>query len=162
MTSGDIFIYYGHGAPARLAFLTTNNVTTGRLYANSGLKVSGADYTQCFVSDCGDNRLATQRCVLYLGCSTGVSASRGSNTFNLVDETFEKGAHFVLGLSEDSDTGYLNVWLDTFLNTINDSQSIAQAIEDADQAMYNYSLTREIQYENLPTYTAGDDDQYLN
>ena len=162
LTSGNVFIYYGHGGPARISFQTTNNVVTGKLYAHSSLKGGNADYVQCFVSDCADNGLASQRCVLYLGCSTGVSAPRGNNEFNLVDETFKKGAHCVLGLSEDSDTGYLNVWLDAFLNGIKSSKTIAQAIEEGDLVLKKYAVERGTDYEKLPTYTAGDSDQYLN
>ena len=50
--------------------------------------------------DLADNSLASVRCVLYLGSCTGLDDTSTGTHYSLVDSTFIKGAHFVLGTTD--------------------------------------------------------------
>ena len=133
LKTGDIFIYVGHGASARLIFETDNRITTGVLRASNIITVSNS-LTAPTIVHCAPNELALQRCVLYLGCSTGETYTRTSNnttlSANLLDITFEKGAHFVLGTTATVYDHQINHWLQLFLNSVTDEDANVESIDD--------------------------------
>lgn len=91
------------------------------------------------------------RCVLYLGCSTGLDYSHSTGIYNLVDATFEKGAHFVLGTTDTVNVAISNAFLEGFLSKIDDNGSILECISEG--------LSRS---EGYPITYRGDTSQYLN
>ena len=124
---GDVFVYRGHAGPGRLYFRKTGNVDTGRIYAHILNYVNQNNYEKYFISDLEDNALASQRCVLLLGCRSGLTTDDG---YNLVDAIYEKGAHFVLGTTqttypEDSDN-----FLKGFIAKLNAGGNIQECIDE--------------------------------
>lgn len=172
LRSGDIFIYHGHGEPARLVFETDNRVITGLLRADT--RVPRYDTTYQYVtlniSEYDPNALALQRCVIYMGCSTGVNFVRTINNTeyvsNLLDSTFEKGAHFVLGTTEVIYLAQGNEWLKKFFRGISMEKNIKGALDYADDNFEPIYFEHDeggeplIVYE-LPYTYVGDANQYL-
>lgn len=166
----DIFVYRGHGNSGLIATCEDGNICTGRILANSNMNYFGA-YLNYYISDFDENQLALNRCVLYIGCSTGTDYTNSQGTYNLVDETFEKGAHFVLGTTESIYTDDGNEFLEYFLDSINEGSNIQAAIEYAVEKLGNIKvkigektdgthITKIVP--EFPIYSVGDDTQYLN
>ena len=167
----DIFVYNGHGNSGLIATYNIGNNCTGRILANSNMDVYGV-YLY-YISDYDENQLALNRCVLYLGCCTGVDYANSQGTYNLVDETFEKGAHFVLGTTELIYTVDGNKFLKYFLDSINEGATIQEAINYANNTLEyievpigekdestGLDITKTVY--GLPIYSVGDGTQYLN
>lgn len=110
--------------------------------------------------------------ILYLGCETGCDgvSNLGVSTCNLIDETYEKGAHFVLGVTEVMYNTTLDDWLYCFLDAIYTRQNIDGAIDFANDVMgtivypeYDAQGNKiDTEIEGLPIYSRGDSLQYLN
>ncbi|MGM9647569.1 MAG: RICIN domain-containing protein [Eubacteriales bacterium] len=170
-TEDDVFVFSGHGGPGVISFCTTNNISTGAIAVSSSVANRyevGND--RHYINSCEDNELASLRCVLYLGCNTGKNISIYGYTYNLVDATYAKGAHYVLGTTKTLNTGHLNEWLEYFLDNINTGTSIQTAIELANLSLGNIQVSyikdddskgTETVY-GLPIYAVGDDNQFLN
>ena len=165
----DIFVFMGHGTNGAIFSTTTRDIPTGCILANSNMNYS-VIYSY-YISDFDENQLALNRCVLYLGCSTGLDYTNSQGTYNLVDATFEKGAHFVLGTTETIYADDGNNWLEYFLDSINEGSNIQDAIEDANNCLGNVNIpcgedengeTISRTVYGLPIYSVGDDTQYLN
>lgn len=164
----DVFVFMGHGGSGRIAFYTEGNVATGRILAHSNMGF--ANRSPFYISNLNKNELCLNRCVIYLGCSTGTDYTIGSNTYNLVDATYEKGAHFVLGTTETLYTSQINDWLEYFLDGILEGMNISQAKAHADDTLGEITVPYTMSdgnegYKNvkgLPTYSCGDKTQYLN
>ena len=77
------------------------------------------------------NSLAGLRCVLYLGCYTGLDIESGGKVYNLMQETFNKGAHFVLATNTEIKTGDSNPFLRNFMKFISEGCTIEDAIDKA-------------------------------
>ena len=63
------------------------------------------------------NQLAQERCILYMACSTGLPYMTSwvpPIIYNLVDDTYQKGAHFVLGTTYDIPNTPAIVWEKAF------------------------------------------------
>ena len=107
--------------------------------------------------------------MLYIGCHTGCNYIGSDGTIgNLVDETFGKGAHYVMGplvgiLTDDGD-----LWMQYFLSSIEDGNSLQAAVDYAtlqigitvvkyldDEGNETYA------YEQISFYCIGDGYQYL-
>lgn len=166
----QIFAFMGHGGPGRIAFNGEDAVSNGRIMADPGMWTLTNHY---YISDCSDNQLNSLRCVLYLGCSTGVDYVTNDNvTYNLVDSTYEKGAHFVLGTTETLYTGQINDWMKYFLDYVNAGCSVGEACTKANLDLGTILVpTGEVdaagenihkEADGLPTYKVGDEIQYLN
>ena len=155
----QVFVFRGHGLPGGIAFMSGEGNTDGFILANSNMGYLSSYY---YVGDCTDNELSSLRCVLYLGCSTGLD-DRG---YNLVDETYKKGAHFVLGTTETMYTHNNDLWLEYFLDAVSDGLCIDDACESANESIGTILIplddgqTKE--YDGLPAYTLGDRIQYLD
>ncbi|MBP5632851.1 MAG: DNRLRE domain-containing protein [Clostridia bacterium] len=166
--SDDIFVFMGHGGSGRIAFYTTGNIVTGRILANSNMPFSNP--SPYYISDLSKNELCANRCVLYLGCSTGTDYEIGTVSYNIVDATYEKGAHFVLGTTEILYDNQLNDWIAYFLDALSEGMNISAAIISANDELgtiivpyYNPDGTLgEKSVFGLPSYYAGDRIQYLD
>lgn len=155
--SGDMFVFRGHGSACRIYFYDYSGNEIGNILDNSP---NSAFTNAYYINQLGANALATQRCVMYLGCSTGVS--RG--TYNLVYTTFDKGAHFALGTTQTTQVSDSNNFLLGFLNGVNSGYSIEQCI-----AQGIYQAGTQVQrtdsatgYGTYPIVYVGDTSQYLN
>lgn len=164
----DVFVFVGHGGSGRIAFSTDENVVTGRILAHSNMGFSGT--APFYISDLDDNKLSLTRCVLYLGCSTGTDFSNNQGTYNLVDATFEKGAHFVLGTTETLYTSQMNDWLQYFLTALYNGDNIYEALEYANYELGEITVPYDKadgtegykEVDGLPIYCVGDQIQYLD
>lgn len=167
----DVFVFMGHGGPGIISFCVEGNVSTGAIAVNSDVAshyVVGDD--RQYVMSLEKNELAWTRCVIYLGCSTGVDITRSSTTYNLVDATYEKGAHFVLGTTETLRTNHLNDWLKLFLDALEDGDNIYEALEYANDELGRITVPYDKadgteghkEVDGLPIYCVGDQIQYLD
>ncbi|MBE6649654.1 MAG: hypothetical protein E7614_09125 [Ruminococcaceae bacterium] len=165
----DIFVFMGHGTNGAIFSTTTRDIATGCILANSNMNYYIV-YSY-YISNFDENQLALNRCVLYLGCSTGLDYTNSQGTYNLVDATFEKGAHFVLGTTETIYDIQGNPWLEYFLDSINEGSTIQEAIAYANWSLGNVQIpcgkdengdTIYRTVYGLPIYSVGDGTQYLN
>ena len=116
MTYADIWVFRGHGNAGVVAFFDQSGNSRGNILANSN--ITGFFHSRNdFVDSLSTNELANARCVLYIACSTGKNAT-GSNgvVYNLVTSTYVKGAHFVLGLKEDTSSSANDKWVKAFFD----------------------------------------------
>ena len=164
----DVFVFAGHGAPGQIAFFNFEGICTGAISATFGIRPSAVTATDIkYISDIEANGLSHARAIIYLGCETGANRSVGS--VNLVDRTFNKGAHFVLGVKVVVYASHHNEWLQYFLDNIelgyNIEESIHYATEDLGQIMVDLNndevFDEDERYEEIPLYTRGDSSQYL-
>ena len=164
----DIFVFMGHGESGRIGFYTTDNIVTGRILAH--LNMGFYSPSPFYISTMTKNKLCLNRCVIYLGCRTGTDYIVGSNTYNLVDATYEKGAHFVLGTTEKLYTTQINDWIGYFLDAVADGMNISGAIISANDELGTiivpFTNPDETEGEKsvygLPSYYVGDKIQYLD
>lgn len=155
----DVFVFSGHGAPGQIAFFNFEGICTGAISAGQGIKPSASTATDIkYISDIEANGLSHARAIIYLGCETGADRSEGS--VNLVDRTFNKGAHFVLGVKVVVYASHHNEWLDYFLDAINSGMNIEDSVEYARNTL-NLITVEGITYTKIPLYTRGDSSQYL-
>ncbi|MBE6593788.1 MAG: hypothetical protein E7642_07335 [Ruminococcaceae bacterium] len=167
LKSSEIFIYSGHCAPGELYFCDDNNQWIGSIVVDD-LFYDDNPNTQYF-DDISYNQLSNARCIIYMGCNSGVDKSEyGSAAYNLVDTTFEKGAHFVLGTTKSINMNDMNRWIEYFIGYIFEGYNIDQAVEEAGNDLGTIVLKDKKangQYETyigLPEYSVGDRYQYLN
>ena len=119
------------------------------------------DYALMDIED--SNALASLRCVMYMGCSTGLNYK----SYNLVDQTFDMGAHFVVGTTYDLYTEHINLWLEYFLENVRSGLNLEHSIVLASQALgeigvIEYESKQEITHVGLPLYYVGDGLQRLS
>ena len=169
MTSRDeIFVYAGHGSNGMIAFIDTQGVVKGSISVNSWV-YTGDD--RKYISSIQDNGLNHARMVIYLGCNTGAPYVRSSlSEYNLVDDTFDKGAHFVLGVTKIICNNHMNDWLKYFLDELATGANIENSILEANMRTGTISVdlnnnqvleSNEI-YTEMPLHTIGDKLQYLD
>lgn len=73
-------------------------------------------YTQQYISMLGANYLARSRCIIYASSDSGnVALDNDGYGYNLVDITYDKGAHFVLGFTCEMPSNLINQWVLHFL-----------------------------------------------
>lgn len=166
----DVFIFMGHGGPGIVSFNIEENVSTGAIAVNYMVAwnyVVGND--RKYIEDLDDNELSQVRCAMFLGCNTGDSITVNGVTYNLVNATFEKGAHFVLGTTEKLYTNQINDWVEYFLDNIKNNKSIQEAIILANDAIGVITVPYDKEdgtegfktVEGLPIYYKGDLVQYF-
>lgn len=164
----DIFIYAGHGSPGTIYFNDEEDNIHGGIIVNS-LFFEGLPPNYRYMDDFDDNELANARCVIYMACNTGVDKLNASgDRYNLVDTTFEKGAHFVLGTTKAMHMDSVNNWIEDFLGYILLGYNIEDATCFASEDL-GYILVNEqkddgtsILHWGLPKYCVGDGSQYLS
>lgn len=104
--------------------------------------------------------LAKARCVLYLGCDTGSDYSLGGTDYNLVDATFEQGAHFVLGFTQTVVDADVDDFIEGFLLALSSFNDCT--IEDCiNMANDNVAIDPTNDPLGMPIYVRGDKYQYL-
>ena len=142
----DIFVFTGHGEAGVVAFTTTNNQVLGII---SGHEYMGYNlYDEAYnINKLPANALSLARCVMYMGCKTANSTDTG---YNLLTETFNKGAHFVLGATENTTVGQDQRFIDAFFVEMLDGGSIEDCLIAAQDAVPDH-----------PTNYVGDIHQYL-
>ena len=151
MQNSDVFVFFGKGAPGELRFYGDNYSLYGQIMANS-LMGGPNDYNQYFINNIPDNGLSQLRCVILLADNAGTS----SGSYNMVDAIYNKGAHFVLGLTDSNmDTEKVSLWLVEFLTQLNKGINIEDALY-----MTNQVIDEEENYQVSYTYR-GDDKQIL-
>lgn len=135
-STNDIFTFVGHGFEplnvprAGISFQTDSGGDNGNITAQP----FGSGDKNRAISDLDDNKLALSRCVLYLGCNAGTTYTVNGESSNLVDETFKKGAHFVLAPTQRILDGQAYAFLEDFLSkcsTKNIYDSISETIIDS-------------------------------
>ena len=133
----SIWVFYGHGLSsndhiplATVCFKNGNGDDSGYLTANSNLFNRSIDRA---IDSLQNNSLSSERCVLYMGCSTGCDYLG----YNLVDSTFNKGAHFSLGTTETINIYQGTNWINKFFEKADTGATIRQCI---DYANYNINL----------------------
>ena len=173
MGQDEIFIVVSHANAGGIQFYNAEGGSNGAILANE--KVNDPDIwfgSNClYIDKMEADQLTRMRCVLYIGCNTGTTYTYTSGgayrpTFNLVDSTFNQGAHYVLGFVAKVEIDSANEWLGHFIDSINIGNSIDNSIIYAD------SMTTTIRVEyadgtkrnvtNMPIHAAGDGNQYLN
>ena len=157
----DVFIFSGHGNAGMIAFYEEENgagICTGSISSNAWI-TAGEDNK--YISSIEANGLNHARAIIYFGCETGKTFNRNNLSYhNLVDETFEKGAHFVLGVEEVIYANHHNEWLEYFLDAINSGMNIVESVEYAKNTLGPITVEG-VNYAKIPLYTRGDDSQYL-
>ena len=157
----DVFVFDGHGREGMVAFTDSNGVFTGALAVNSSVFSAnssvGAD--RVYIEDFAHNQLASLRVVLYLACLTGVDKVVNGEEYNLVDATFAKGAHFVLGITDEVFPSTSTNFLSGFFLELNTNQSNVLACVLKGVANVE-AVWGEDAY--FPLYYVGDKKQYLD
>lgn len=135
---------------------TINGIpAAGMLFKDSSGNLQGHLNASKYISDLPNqygidqldkNSLAKSKCVIYMGCSTAVTWTNASNgnKYNLVNSTYDKGAHFVLGTTKIVYEPYCWNWVEDFLNRIDDGVSIEESIAYAN--LYNQGWDKNIKY----------------
>ena len=181
LQTDDIFVYAGHGENGRLSFCDedkketnqrtitgdkiTGEIVLGMILAHKRMNDENLTFPNHYcINELSENQLSGARCVLYLACLSGKSYTNSKGTYNLVDETFNKGAHFVLGTTAKVSNLEVDPWMEAFFESALNGNSIEQCIADADDVLGeriyetdNGSKT----CDGLPIYIKGDLSQYL-
>lgn len=160
LINSDVFVFRGHGTPGCINFYDDSDSLVGKITINSS--VDSGTQNRYLVS-CSANQLSSLRCVLYLGCNTGVdyqySTGTYLRTYNLVTATYQKGAHFVLGTTEKVYTLDSDEFLLGFLEKANEGNFTI------DECVYAGLVNAGIVSNNtqkFPIIYVGDTNQYLN
>ena len=149
----DVFVFRGHGAPGLIGFRNSAGEFNGRIAADSA--VSGHSANR-YISSCEENELSSLKCVLYLGCNTGVNKVVSGYTYNLVTSTYNKGAHFVLGTTETVVVSASNNFLKGFVSGVSSDKRILECIQEGIETAGIDSTGR-----TYPIIYVGDIYQYL-
>lgn len=114
-----------NGTPlATICFFKDDGSYNGYLTASTAIFNGTQDAA---ISTFSKNELAQTQCVLYIGCSTGVSY----NGYNLVSATFNKGAHFALGTTQTTYTNETDKWTKKFFEKADEGATIRQCLDHA-------------------------------
>ena len=127
LQNSDIFLYSGHGNNSRLVFCDDKDSVYAKIVVNISQNNYQSQPNVKTIDSLSHNQLSDARCVFYLGCNTGLA----DGNVNLVDSTYDMGAHFVFGVCEET---YCEVdqWLPHFFGYLMDGQSVGEAINSAD------------------------------
>jgi hypothetical protein len=155
----DIFIYAGRASTASLNFYELD----GSVHYVGKFTVdyeTGGGSDDCYVSDLSANALCLSRCIIYLGNNTGADCLGGDGEYyNLVDATYDKGAHFVLGIRGNISATEKNEWIAAFLEGIELYKTINGALLYVEE-WFDYAYNGEDL--GFEIYSRGDGNQYLN
>ena len=162
----DVFVFAGHGDNGSITFFNDEGENRGCIAISSSFATGedlGSD--KKYISMIEYNGLSHARAIIYLGCETGSD----EGIYNIVDKTYEKGAHFVLGIEEIVCDDDMDIWLEYFLEGIAQGKNIKDAMKYVDENFTDFDVTVEdaagnsvtTVYETMPTYTRGDSSQYL-
>ena len=169
----DIFIFRGHGNAGIIEFRSSSGTSTGAISVNSSIcslygpiNGTGVGNDRHYIDSLTNNSLSSLRIVLYIGCSTGKDITKNGVTYNLVDATYQKGAHYVLGTTQTVYTHNSDDFLEAFLNSVNEGNNIQLSIQHAIEATGNNVLLEDENGNSYsgsyPIYSIGDEKQYLD
>ena len=164
LSSLDMFFYTGHGNAGRLSFQNQQQEHNGYISVYSNYS---SNYSVFYINDLPNNSLSNMRCAFLIGCLTGEE----NGEYNLVDEFYNKGAHFVLGskelLAPSAGNDFIRAYnskvlysdsVDDLLNRINEMCTFT-LIEDYDGDGYSDGF----KYSDVfPSYVVGDVYQTIN
>lgn len=130
-SSDSIWVFAGHGLVtpgseepmATICFIDKNGEDNGYITSNYTIVNS---YTTDFkaIDSLPSNTLSKLQCVLYMGCSTGVSY----NSYNLVSSTYHKGAHFVFGTTVPVGNSVADKWTKKFFEKADTGATIRDCV----------------------------------
>ena len=132
-SNDSIWVFRGHGLvtndenenpEATIVFRNENGRYNGYLTANYAIEHCSQDKA---IDSLSSNALAKAQCVIYMGCSTGVSY----NGYNLVTSTYNKGAHFALGTTQTILTGTGDKWTKKFFEKADTGATIRECYHHA-------------------------------
>lgn len=169
----DIFVFRGHGNAGIIEFRSSSGVSTGAISVNSTVcsayedsNGNGVGNDRHYIDSLPNNSLSSLRVVLYIGCSTGKDITKNGITYNLVEATYNKGAHYVLGTTQTVYTNNSDDFLEAFLNSVNEGKNVKLSVQHALEATgSNVPLVDEDGNEyngSYPIYSIGDEKQYLD
>ena len=141
-----------------LFFIDANGDHNGSFLVKPYPKSSEIE-TTAYLENLPDNALSNVRCVLYLGCETAMTDQYDSNILRF---TYDKGAHFVLGLHDITYVNKNNYFLNGFLNAVNSGKSIEEAITSGILNAEDVYLKTYGCYDEQPVCYIGDVNQTLN
>lgn len=127
LQADSVFLYHGHGECSQLVFTNSTGGYTGWIKATSADINPYNSSNEYAVGSLSNNSLCKAKCVLYVGCCTGCS----SNGHNLVQETFNKGAHFVLGTKRVIYIKEANAWIKSFFSGVKGGATIQYCLRYA-------------------------------
>ncbi|MBQ7354299.1 MAG: hypothetical protein IJW62_02120 [Clostridia bacterium] len=172
----EICIINSHANTGIIYFFGDNGIDNGAIAVHSIVAsdhLATSDQFIQFLNISGrppENALASSRLIMYMGCLTGVDHTHDFvdyiKTYNLVNATFDKGAHCVIGLTKSVNERGVNDWLTQFINAIRSGQTIKNAINTANNNTNTLKIKNddgtETAVDTMPLKTVGDTDQYLN
>lgn len=160
MKYNDITIFAGDGEAGALIVDPNSIDSMGKISAD--YRLSGYDI-QAYVSDLPSNSLAKSRCIIYLSSYSGCDAiGEDGNEYNLVNETYNKGAHYVLGFTKELTEQEIELWLEAFIFNVENGCTINNAVSLANLAAGFTTDTNEDPSLNSNIYFVGDGTQHLN
>ena len=174
LLNADIFVINGHGNAGKMSFNDKKrNYISGIIFANSALIEDDDEIetiqTYYAVDDFESNSLSKARCVLVLGCLTGLNTRRNGVTYNLLDSIYQKGAHFVVGTSNTIIPSSSARYCGAFFTKISEGKSVGTAYTcSLTETQYYCAVTdennveREVLLPHFPGVCIGDKFQYLN
>ncbi|MBP3334354.1 MAG: Ig-like domain-containing protein [Clostridia bacterium] len=153
----SIFVFNGHSDPGKLYYYDSDTETlTGLIRATTGVGSSG--YTSVYtISNLDANELANMQCALLLGCST----ANDVGVYNILDEIFNKGAHFVLGTTQSVDVDDSDNFLEGFLDGVSANEDVYACYRSGLDMANNCELGNGL-FGYYPAVFIGDSDQYLS
>ena len=162
----DVFVFRGHGNAGIISFRTTGDAVTGVIAVHRNvLGLYGDTGTiQHFINSFEYNELASLRCALFIGCNTGLDITIYRKTYNLLNATFEKGAHFVVGTTQTIYSDDANDFLAGFLGALKNKANLYNCYRSG---LINASpnpdyVTEDHPSSDFPAVYVGDGSQYLN
>ena len=163
----DIFVFAGHGGAGMISFNDDDGEDSGIISATVWLGGSGERNRH--ISNIQANGLNHSRVVLYVGCGTGETWEKNAVArYNLVDETFEKGAHFVLGIQGTIYQSQLEGLIKYFLDGVSQGNSVANCIPSISDINDDLRIgsNNDLAFgtgnpNGFSIYTRGDASQYL-
>lgn len=171
LKSNDVYFYFGHGKPGALLFNRDNDFTYGVISANNTINNYSTYEEKYFIrgnsidgnDDIDDNiDLSNLSCVFYFGCETGVTTTGGYYQDNLLNATYDRGAHFVAGSTRKLNNGSVETFVPFLLSYLSSGKSLAEAIDLAQIATGDVYLDLEtMEVGSFPITYVGDATQYL-
>ncbi len=148
LKSDTIWVFRGHGLEtandvplATICYFNGSGGNNGHITADHSCYNAEQVYSLSFLSQ---NALAKEQCILFIGCSTGVSC----NGYNLVSMAFTKGAHFALGTTRTVYTPDSDLWTTKFFEKAKTGATIRACIDNA-----NYYQSLGLLYYEGDVYT---------
>ena len=153
----SVFVFNGHSDPGKLYYYDSVNETrTGLIRATTGVGSSG--YTSVYtISNLDANELANMQCALLLGCNT----ANDVGIHNMMDELYNKGAHFVLGTTQSVNVYDSDNFLEGFLDGVSANEDVYACYRSGLDMANNCELGNGL-FGYYPAVFIGDSDQYLS